>query len=80
MVSTTATPSSSPASYDRSWPQSTTSPNTRGAVLRRHAVRGRGAPTAYAHVLLNMNALAASDTARAAFDLPHPDALRGRKA
>ena len=51
-----------------------------GAVLRRHASRTRAAPTAYAHVLLNMNALAAYDTARAAFDLPHPDALRGRKA
>ena len=50
------------------------------AVLRRHPSHTRAAPTAYPHVLLKINARAAYDTARAAFDLPHPDALRGREA
>ena len=44
------------------------------AVVRRHAARLRDAPTAYPHVLLNLNTRAAYDAARAAFDLPDPDA------
>ena len=40
------------------------------AVVRRHAARLRDAPTAYPHVLLNLNTRAAYDAARAAFDLP----------
>ncbi len=44
------------------------------AVVRRHAARLRDAPTAYPHVLLNLNTRAAYDTARAAFGLPDSDA------
>lgn len=44
------------------------------AVVRRHAARLRDAPTAYPHVLLNLNTRAAYDAARTAFGLPDPDA------
>ena len=44
------------------------------AVVRRHAARLRDAPTAYPHVLLNLNTRAAYDAARAAFGLPESDA------
>ena len=50
------------------------------AVVRRHAARLRDAPTAYPHVLLNLNTRAAYDAARAAFDLPDPDAPSCRRA